>query len=199
MFGRERRGASADWLVVGLCNPGTEYAGTRHNVGADAVERLARRSSATLGRSREKARVAEVRIHDRRVVLAAPTTYMNLSGEAVALLVRRHGLAGIDRLIVVHDELDLPSGRVKLKVGGGLAGHNGLASIKQHLKSVDFVRVRIGIGKPPGTMRGADWVLRKPGKAERAELDVATEEAADAVELVIDHGVAAAMNRVNIS
>jgi peptidyl-tRNA hydrolase, PTH1 family len=99
----------------------------------------------------------------------------------------------------VHDELDLPLGRVKLKVGGGLAGNNGLASVKQHLKSADFVRVRIGIGKPPGTMSGADWVLRKPGKAERVELDVAVQEAADAVELIVADGVVAAMNRVNVS
>jgi peptidyl-tRNA hydrolase, PTH1 family len=199
MFGRERRGAAADWLVVGLCNPGAEFAGTRHNAGADAIEVLTDRHHASLGKSREKARVAEVRVGDQRVVLATPITYMNLSGESVGLLVRRHGLASIDHLVVVHDELDLPLGRVKLKVGGGLAGNNGLASVKQHLKSADFVRVRIGIGKPPGTMSGADWVLRKPGKAERVELDVAVQEAADAVELIVADGVVAAMNRVNVS
>ena len=95
---------------------------------------------------------------------------------------RRHGIDDLDRLVVVHDELDLPPGRIKVKVGGGLAGNNGLQSIKAHLHTDDFVRVRIGVGKPPGARSGADHVLRRPGKAERAELDVAIEEAADAVE-----------------
>ncbi len=100
-------------------------------------------------------------------------------------------------LVVVHDEMDLPPGRVKVKVGGGTAGHNGLRSIQAHLHQTAFVRVRIGIGKPPGRQAGADYVLRKPGKAERAELDVAVEVAADAVEEILTSGAAAAMNRFN--
>jgi PTH1 family peptidyl-tRNA hydrolase len=122
---------------------------------------------------------------------------MNDSGLAVAALVRRHGIDDLNRLVVVHDELDLPSGRVKVKVGGGAAGNNGIKSIVAHLHSGDFVRVRIGIGKPPGRQTGTDFVLKRPGKAERAELDVAVVDAADAVEAILAEGVDAAMNRIN--
>jgi peptidyl-tRNA hydrolase, PTH1 family len=131
------------------------------------------------------------------MVVAFPQTYVNLSGESVTRLVRRFGIDDLGRLVVVHDELDLPTGRVKIKVGGGTAGHNGLESIKAHLHSTDFVRVRVGIGKPPGRQAGADFVLRRPGKAERAELDVAVQEAADAVELILTEGPDPAMNRFN--
>lgn len=201
-FGRRgdrapRRGTPADLLVVGLGNPGKEYAGTRHNVGFDVVELLARRHGGSLKAGKERSLVTEVRIGGRLVVLAEPTTYMNLSGEAVAPLVRRFGIEEPERLVVVQDELDLPLGAVRVKVGGGLAGHNGLRSIKAHLHSADFVRVRIGVGKPPSKEHGADHVLRKVGKGERAELDVAVEEAADAVELILDEGAAAAMTQVN--
>lgn len=192
-----RRGSPADLLVVGLGNPGREYAGSRHNVGFDVVEVLARRHDGRLRAGKERALVAEVRIGAARVVLAEPSTYMNDSGEAVGPLVRRFGVEDPARLVVVHDELDLPLGQVRLKVGGGLAGHNGLRSIKAHLHSADFVRIRIGVGKPPSRERGADHVLRKVGKAERVELDVAVQEAADAVEAMLADGVDAAMNRVN--
>ena len=141
--------------------------------------------------------MAEVRIGDRRVALAFPQTYVNLSGESVALLVRRHGITDPDRMVVVHDELDLPLGRVKIKEGGGLAGHNGLRSIKAHLHTDDFLRVRIGVDKPPSKEQGADHVLRRVSKRERAELDIAVQEAADAVEAILADGVAAAMNRFN--
>ena len=202
LFGRrgaaaERRGTPADLLVIGLGNPGREYAGSRHNVGAETVELLARRHGATLRRSKERALVAEVRIAGKRVVLAFPQTYMNLSGEAAALLVKRHGVTDPERVVVVQDELDLPVGRVKVKRGGGLAGHNGLRSIKAHLHTDAFVRVRIGIGKPPSKERGADHVLRRVSKKGRAELDVSVEEAADAVELIAAEGVEAAMQQVN--
>ena len=202
LFGRrgaaaERRGTPADLLVIGLGNPGREYAGSRHNVGAETVELLARRHGATLRRSKERALVAEVRIAGKRVVLAFPQTYMNLSGEAAALLVKRHGVTDPERVVVVQDELDLPVGRVKVKRGGGLAGHNGLRSIKAHLHTDAFVRVRIGIGKPPSKERGADHVLRRVSKKERAELDVSVEQAAAAVELIAAEGVEAAMQQVN--
>ena len=184
--------------MVGLGNPGPEYRGTRHNVGAEVVESLAGRVGASLRRSRERALVGEARIDGELVVLAFPQTFMNLSGESVARLVRRYGISEhLDRLVVVHDELDLPVGRVKVKEGGGTAGHNGLESIRSQLRSGAFVRVRIGIGKPPGGRPGVDHVLRRPSKAERTELDVAVEEAADAVELVLAQGAAAAMNRFN--
>jgi peptidyl-tRNA hydrolase, PTH1 family len=126
-----------------------------------------------------------------------PQTYVNLSGEAVALLVRRHGITEPAAVVVVHDELDLPVGRVKVKRGGGLAGHNGLRSIKAHLHSDEFLRVRIGVGKPPSPQAGADHVLRRPSKADRTSFDIAVVEAADAVELIVADGVDAAMNEVN--
>ena len=141
--------------------------------------------------------VDEVRVGGRRLALAFPQTYMNDSGMAVAPLVRRFGVDDLRRLVVVHDELDLPVGRIRVKEGGGLAGHNGLKSITAHLHSDAFVRVRVGIGKPPGRRQGVDHVLKAPGKAERAELAVAIEEAADAVEVILAEGPAVAMNRFN--
>jgi peptidyl-tRNA hydrolase, PTH1 family len=202
LFGRrgaaaERRGTPADLLVVGLGNPGGEYEASRHNVGAEVVELLATRHGGALKRTRERATVAEVRIEDRRVALAFPQTYMNLSGESVGLLAKRHGITDPEQIVIVHDELDLPLGRIKVKRGGGLAGHNGLRSIKAHLHSDAFLRVRIGVGKPVTKERGADHVLRRPSKRDRLELDVSVNEAADAVELIVSEGVDAAMNRVN--
>jgi len=194
---RERRGTPADLLVVGLGNPGEEYRGTRHNLGADTVALLAERHGATLRRGKERSLAGEAHIGERRIALAVPLTYMNLSGEAVRMLTRRYGVDDPGNVVIVHDELDLEPARVKVKVGGGLAGHNGLKSIKQHLGTDAFVRVRIGVGKPDGRMQGADHVLRRPGKTEREELAVAVEEAADAVELIVAEGAAAAMNRVN--
>jgi peptidyl-tRNA hydrolase, PTH1 family len=202
LFGRrgaaaERRGTPADLLVVGLGNPGADYQHTRHNVGADVIALLADRHGGSLKRSKERALVAEVRVGDHRVALALPQTYMNLSGESVGLLVKRHGITDAERVVVVHDELDLPLGRVKVKRGGGLAGHNGLRSIKAHLHTDEFLRVRIGIGKPPSKEQGVDHVLRRPSKSERVELEIAVQEAADAVEAILADGVDAAMNRYN--
>jgi PTH1 family peptidyl-tRNA hydrolase len=194
---RARTGTPADLLVVGLGNPGPEYARTRHNVGAEVVERLAALYGERLKAGKERALVAEARVDGKRVALAFPQTYMNDSGLSVAPLVRRFGITELERLVVVHDELDLPVGRMKVKVGGGLAGHNGLRSIKAHLHDDGFTRIRIGVGKPPGKQQGVDHVLRPPGKAERAELDVVVEEAMDVVELVLREGAAAAMNRFN--
>lgn len=203
MFGRsrgeraQRRGTPADLLVVGLGNPGAEYEGTRHNAGADVVALLAERHGGRLRRGKERALVDEVTVAGTRLALAFPQTYMNLSGEAVGLLVRRFGIDDPTHLVVVHDELDLPVGRVKLKEGGGLAGHNGLRSIVAHLRSHDFLRVRIGVGKPPGRQEGANHVLRKPSKADRTELEIAVQTAADAVEAIAERGMAAAMNEFN--
>ncbi len=148
---------------------------------------------------RDRALTGTVRVDGGRLTLAFPQTYMNESGLSVAALVRHLPVDPdqLDRVVVVHDELDLPVGRVKVKQGGGLAGHNGLRSIKAHLHSDAFTRVRIGIGKPPGRQEGVEHVLRRPGKAEREALAVAVEEAADAVEAILADGVAAAMNRFN--
>ncbi|MGC8627693.1 MAG: aminoacyl-tRNA hydrolase [Acidimicrobiales bacterium] len=185
-------------MVVGLGNPGPRYARTRHNVGADVVSLLAERHGAHLRQGKDLALVAEVRLEGKRLVLAFPQTFMNESGRAVARLVRRFGIGDLERLVVVHDELDLPLGVVRVKAGGGLAGHNGLRSIKAWLRSDEFLRVRIGIGKPPGGKdRGADHVLSPPSRSERRELDIAIELAADAVEAVLVSGVAAAQNNFN--
>jgi PTH1 family peptidyl-tRNA hydrolase len=186
-----------DALVVGLGNPGKEYARTRHNVGAEAVILLAERTAEKFKAGRDKALVADARVGGRRVVLALPTTYMNDSGIAVGALMRRHKLDDPAQLIVVHDELDLPPGVVRVKVGGGLAGNNGLRSITQHLKTQDFVRIRIGIGKPPSKERGADHVLSRLPKAERELLDIAIVTAADAVEVLLADGPEAAMTKFN--
>ena len=185
-----------DLLVVGLGNPGAEYARTRHNVGVDVVELLARRHGGKLHGTKGRARSDEVRIDDRRVALAVPLTYMNDSGEAVAGLARRLGVEP-ENIVIVHDELDLPPAALRLKAGGGLAGHNGLRSIKQHLHSEEFLRVRIGVGKPPSKERGADHVLSRVSKRDRDQMDVTIEEAADAVELIATAGIDAAMNRYN--
>jgi PTH1 family peptidyl-tRNA hydrolase len=193
----ERRGTPADLLVIGLGNPGLRYAGTRHNVGADVVGLLAERHGGRLRAARERAEVAEVRVGAHRVVLAVPQTFYNEAGQAAGALVRRHGIEDLHHLVVVHDEMDLPPGRIKVKVGGGLAGNRGLKSITSVLGTDDFVRIRLGIGKPPGTQQGTDHVLRRPGKAERIELDVAMAEAADAVELIATDGPEAAMTRFN--
>jgi PTH1 family peptidyl-tRNA hydrolase len=187
----------ADLLVVGFGNPGAEYAGTRHNVGAEVVDLLARRHGGSLKKGKHRALAGDVRIGDAKVALAFPQTFYNESGQAVAPLLKWHGIDDLRRLVVVHDELDLPPGKIKVKVGGGLAGNNGLRSVKAHLHSDDFVRVRIGIGKPPGRTQGVDHVLKRPGKVERTELDIAIEDAADAVELVATGGVDRAMERYN--
>ena len=152
-----------------------------------------------LKKAKERSLTAEVRVGGKLLALAFPQTYMNDSGVAVSSLVRRYGIDDLHRLVVVHDELDLPTARVKVKVGGGTAGNNGLKSVVAHLHTPDFVRVRIGIGKPPGRQSGTDHVLKRPGKAERAELEVAIVEAADAVEAILGEGVDAAMNRYNAS
>lgn len=187
---------AADFLVVGLGNPGEAYARTRHNVGAEVVEILARRHGGRLRRSKDRALVDDVRIAGRHVVLAVPQTYMNDSGVAVGALARRHETPP-ERIVVVHDELDLEPAVLRVKAGGGLAGHNGLRSIRQHLKSADFLRVRIGVGKPRSKEHGADHVLARFSRREREAVDVTLELAADAVETIVADGVDAAMNRFN--
>jgi peptidyl-tRNA hydrolase, PTH1 family len=193
-----RQGAAADLLVVGLGNPGDEFAQTRHNVGADVVDLLAKRHGVTLrtGKGPGRARAGETHIGGKRVALAIPLTYMNDSGLAVTVLARRYGVEP-EQLVIVHDELDLPVGVLRVKSGGGLAGHNGLRSIKSHLHADAFQRVRIGVGKPASKEQGADHVLDRFGKRERTEIDVVLERAADAVERIATDGIDAAMNRTN--
>ncbi len=187
----------ADVLIVGLGNPGKEYVGTRHNVGAATAELLASRAGESLRLGRDRALVATARIGGKSIVLAFPTTYMNESGQSVRALMKRHGIESPADLVVVHDELDLAPGVVRVKVGGGLAGNNGLRSITAHLHTQDYVRVRIGIGKPRSKEQGADHVLSRLPKAERDLFDLAVQLAADAVELIVTDGPDAAMNQVN--
>lgn len=186
---------SAPWLVIGLGNPTERYAGTRHNAGQMTVDLLARRHRANWTSHRgSRALVADTRLGvlpggapGPRVVLAKSTGYMNLSGQPVAALARALGIP-LGRVLAIHDELDLPLGTLRLKVGGGEGGHNGLKSITQHLGTNEYARLRIGIGRPPGQMDPADYVLRDFGKIEQAELAVVLEEAADAVEAVATAG-----------
>ncbi|MCP3934178.1 MAG: aminoacyl-tRNA hydrolase [Actinomycetia bacterium] len=198
-----RRGTPAEFLVVGLGNPGSDYRGTRHNVGVEVVEILSRRHArpGTDGELRlskpERALTAEVEVEGHRVALAFPQTYMNLSGEAVSPLVKRHGIVDPRQIVVVHDEIDLVVGGLRVKVGGGNAGHNGLRSIDLHIGSRDYARVRVGVGRPTNSRAGRDHVLKVPSKAERSELDVIVEEAADAVECYLLHGIDETMNRFN--
>jgi PTH1 family peptidyl-tRNA hydrolase len=184
-------------LVVGLGNPGRQYERTRHNVGAEAIDELARRAGVVLKPGRDQATIADCTLRGKRVVLAFPLTYMNESGQAVRPLMKRHGLTEPGQLIVVHDELDLAPGVVRVKLGGGLAGNNGLRSITAHLHTQDYVRVRIGIGKPPSKERGAGHVLSKLPPRERELLDIAVRHAADAVETVLVDGVDAAQRIYN--
>ncbi len=193
-----RTGTPADLLVVGLGNPGAEYAHTRHNVGADVVEILAERHGAKLRSGKERARADEVTIGGHRVALAVPDQWMNDSGDAVRRLVRRYGVTP-EQVVIVHDELDLPVAALRVKAGGGLAGHNGLRSVKDHLHSDAFARVRVGVDKPGSKDRGADHVLSRFSKRERTEIDVTLQQAADAVEVIAADGVDAAMNRFNSS
>lgn len=194
----ERRGTPWDLLVVGLGNPGAKYRGTLHNVGAEVIELLARRRGENLKSTKETALVAETRFGPDRVALAIPQTFMNDSGRSVAPLVRRFGIDDLSHLVIVHDELDLEPGRIKLKLGGGLAGHNGLKSVRDHLHSDAFARVRIGVGKPPGGAgRGVDHVLSPPSRRDRELIGVCVVEAADAVEMIVSDGFEAAMGRYN--
>ncbi|HEX5967524.1 MAG TPA: aminoacyl-tRNA hydrolase [Intrasporangium sp.] len=203
------------WLVIGLGNPGPNYAGNRHNVGAMvvdelasrhdlgsmAVDRLASRRGGAGGAAafkvhKARARVVEMRLRvpGPKLVLAIPLTYMNVSGGPVAGLMKYFDVP-VERLIVVHDELDIEAGVVRLKRGGGEGGHNGLRSISQSIGSKDYLRVRVGIGRPPGRQDAAEYVLKDFSKAEKAELPLLLDEAADAVEALVEVGLVDAQQR----
>jgi PTH1 family peptidyl-tRNA hydrolase len=179
------------WLVVGLGNPGPGYAGNRHNVGSMVVAELAQRLSATFKSSRSNALVAEGRVGDARFVLAKPLSFMNLSGGPTSSLLKYYKLDA-SRLIVVHDELDIPFDTLRLKFGGGNGGHNGIRDITSALGSPDYIRVRVGIGRPPGRMDAAAFVLQNFSGTERETLPNLISEAADAVELIAADGLTAA-------
>lgn len=195
------------WLVVGLGNPGPAYAATRHNVGAMTVAELCRRAGETLSSARGlRAETARTRISAAGlgmpaadavpVVLMRSRTYMNDSGVAVRKVADFDRIP-VSRIIVVHDEIDLDLGRMRVKAGGGDNGHNGLRSIRSHLRSGDFLRVRVGVGRPPGHQDPADYVLKRFAAAERAEAELQVNLAADAVECVMGQGLGAAQNKFN--
>ena len=185
------------WLVVGLGNPGERYARTRHNIGARAAERLAER----LGTRFRKVRfipiqVGEANLNGVRVYVARPQTFMNVSGPPVASFAKRRKI-GVENVIVCHDEIDLAFGALKVKRGGSTAGHNGLKSLQQALRSPEFYRVRLGVGRPPGRKDAAGHVLVEFTKAEREEADFLADAGADAVETLIHNGLTAAQDRHN--
>lgn len=182
-------------LVVGLGNPGRRYRGTRHNVGQVVVERLAGRLGVSLA-EHGWARAGRGRVGGKTVVLAVPVTYMNASGQAVRDLLRRHRGRPAD-LLVVHDDMDLPLGRIRLRPDGGAGGHNGVRSIIEEVGTADFARLRIGIGRPPEGVDPVDYVLEEFGADERPVVDEVVERAVDAALTVVSQGLEAAMNRFN--
>ncbi|TCJ99975.1 aminoacyl-tRNA hydrolase [Nocardia alba] len=189
--------SSGPALVVGLGNPGTEYERTRHNVGFLVADALAERVGGRFAvHKKSGADLLQARLDGRQILIAKPRTYMNLSGRPVAALAKFFSVP-VDQVIVVHDELDLPFGTLKLKQGGGEGGHNGLRSISQALTTKEYLRTRIGIGRPPGRQDPADYVLKPFAAPERKEVPVIVEQAADAVELLLKVGLEAAQNNLH--
>ena len=193
------------WLIVGLGNPGQTYAGNRHNVGAMVLVELAGRTGGSLRSHKARAVAAEVRIPVQqsgpsggapgpRAVIATPLSYMNESGGPVAGLLSFYKIP-VENLIVIHDELDIPFADVRLKLGGGEGGHNGLRSITKSVGTRDYLRVRVGIGRPPGRMDPADYVLHDFSGTERSEVPLLISDAADAVERLVTEGLAAAQQQ----
>lgn len=184
-------------LIIGLGNPGPQYEKTRHNVGFMVADALAGRVGSTFSsHKKSNSDIAQARLGARSVVVAKPRTFMNLSGQPVAALARFFSIEPAN-IVVVHDELDIDFGSLRLKLGGGEGGHNGLRSISQHLSTKDYLRVRVGVGRPPGRMDPASFVLKPFSAAERKDLGVVVEEAADAAELLLSAGLEAAQNRVH--
>jgi peptidyl-tRNA hydrolase, PTH1 family len=184
------------WLIVGLGNPGAEYAHNRHNVGQMVLDELAARVGGGFKSHKSRAQVLEGRlgIGGPRVVLAKPLSYMNVSGGPVSALAKFYDI-GPGNVIAVHDEIDIPFNTVKLKIGGGEGGHNGLRDISKALATKDYLRVRVGVGRPPGRMDTADFVLRDFATAEKKELPFLIDTAADAVESLVREGLQSAQQK----
>jgi peptidyl-tRNA hydrolase, PTH1 family len=194
LFRRDSAPADDDrWGIVGLGNPGDRYARNRHNVGAMVLPSLTESRFKT---HKSGCLVAETSVSGRRVVLARPMTYMNESGRPVRQLLSWYKVP-IDQLIVIHDELDIRFGEVRIKRGGGTAGHNGLKSLVAHLGSQEFIRVRIGVSRPPGRQDAADYVLSDFSSAQKNELEDVIGRAAEAVETILEQGAERAMNAIN--
>jgi PTH1 family peptidyl-tRNA hydrolase len=190
------------WLIVGLGNPGDKYAGNRHNIGFMCLDEFARAHKLSFGRSRVKARVAEGKIDGKDVVLAKPMTFVNLSGEAVGRLVRKHGVKP-ESLIVVHDDMDLLVGRIRIRQGGA-SGHNGIKSIVEHIGTEDFIRVRVGVGRPEAGENGrtdrhevVSHVLGDFSREEQAVIDKVIPAVSEALLILLTVGLTAAMNKYN--
>lgn len=184
------------WLIVGLGNPGRRYARHRHNIGFRCLDRLAARHGLVFDRVQNRALLATGRIADRAVVLAKPQTFMNESGRAVAPLVRAYHVP-LERLLVVYDDLDLPPGTIRLRPEGGSGGHRGMRSIIEALGSQDFPRLRVGIGRPPGRMDPADYVLQDLSPEEEERFDRVCERVAEAIHCWLTEGIVLAMSRYN--
>ena len=189
--------SDAPWLIVGLGNPGPEYEATRHNIGAMCTDVLAERARSKFSRhKRGNADVVETRIGTQRVILARPRSYMNTSGGPVKALADFYKVP-LEQIVAIHDELDLPFAAQRYKLGGGDNGHNGLKSMRASLSSGEFLRVRLGIGRPPGRQDPADFVLRAFGSTERKDLPTFLERAADGIEALVTEGLANAQNGWN--
>ena len=184
------------WLIVGLGNPGRRYARHRHNIGFRCLDRLAARHGLVFDRVQNRALLATGRIADRAVVLAKPQTFMNESGRAVAPLVRAYHVP-LERLLVIYDDLDLPPGTIRLRPEGGSGGHRGMRSIIEALGSQDFPRLRVGIGRPPGRMDPADYVLQDLSPEEEERFDRVCERVAEAIHCWLTEGIVLAMSRYN--
>lgn len=195
-FGRRKEAAHADWLIVGLGNPGEEYAHTRHNAGFDAVDVLAEQLDARYWKTECGALCAHVEHGGQALILAKPQSFMNKSGGPVSKLAAEYGVAA-DHVVVIHDELDIDPGTIRVKLGGGLAGHNGLRSINEKLGTRDWYRIRIGIGRPPGRMSVTDWVLSRPKGDAMEDFEQATALAAEAALYLVDHPLAEAQQKFN--
>jgi PTH1 family peptidyl-tRNA hydrolase len=184
------------WLLIGLGNPGPKYARNRHNIGFMVVDELARRTRAESFRGKFGADMTTAEVAGEKCVLVKPQEYMNVSGRSIQ---RASAFYQVEpqNIVVVHDEIDLPLGTLRLKVGGGHAGHNGLRSIVADLGSSDFVRIRCGVGRPAGSRPVADFVLDDFGKAEDVEVKILIQEAADAIEEIVKKGALLTMNKVN--
>ena len=184
------------WLVVGLGNPGPEYARTRHNVGQMVIDELASRLGGSFKVHKTRAQVLESRLRPGgpRVVLAKPLTYMNTSGGPVAGLAKFYDIPA-ERVIAVHDEIDIPFAALKLKIGGGEGGHNGLRDMSKALSTKDYYRVRVGVGRPPGRMDAASYVLKPFSSTEGKELPFLLDDAADAVEHLVENGLLEAQQK----
>lgn len=195
-FRRSSSDEGGRWIVFGLGNPGDRYARTRHNAGSLVLDQLLARTGSKLKSHKSGALVAETSLGGESVVLARSAGYMNESGRPLGQLVRFYKTPP-EQVIVVHDELDIPFGEVRVKVGGGTAGHNGLKSVGNHLASKEFVRVRVGISRPADGLDATDYVLQNFSGAERNELVDIVERAAEAVERVLEVGTERAMNEFN--